>query len=154
MTVPQPKSADNRRVMARIMTHEVLRGLAAMARVGGGDTIQFLVFSGIWSANTQHLLGIKGRYAEKNDIPPDSQRRPIPQEDLVHMLCMPRDIVARYVEQLAQGGLVERVPAGLVVPAAVFTRPEMLDGNNELYARVMSMVTALRGVGFSFGEPA
>ncbi|MES2343560.1 MAG: hypothetical protein V4597_17965 [Pseudomonadota bacterium] len=154
MTVPPPKSADNRRVMARIMTHEVLRGLAAMARVGGGDMIQFLVFSGIWSANTQHLLGIRMRYAEQNDIPPDSQRRPIPQEDLVHMLCMPRDIVARYVEQLAQGGLVERVPGGLVVPAAVFTRPEMLDGNNELYARVMSMVTALRGVGFSFGEPA
>jgi len=154
MSVPPPKSVDNRRVLARIMTHEVLRGLAAMARSGGGDMIQFLVFSGIWSANTQHLLGMKGRYAEQNDIPPDSQRRPIPQEDLVHMLCMPEDIVARYVETLEADGIVERVAGGLVVPAAVFTRPAMLDGNNELYARVMSLVSALRGVGFSFGEAA
>ncbi|MDO8799120.1 S-layer homology domain-containing protein [Phenylobacterium sp.] len=65
---------------------------------------------------------------------------------------MPDDIVARYVEALIAEGIVERVGDGLVVPSAVFTRPEMMDGNNELYARVLSLVSALRGAGFSFGD--
>lgn len=144
--------SDNRRATARIMTHEVLRGLSAMARSSDGDMIQFLVFSGIWSANTQHLLGAKDRYAQLNDIPPDSQRRPISQDGLARMLCMPDDIIARYVDRLTEEGLAERVGDGLVVPSAVFTRPEMLDRNNELYTRVLSLVSALRGAGFSFGD--
>lgn len=143
---------DNRRITARIMTHEVLRGLAAMARASGADMIQFLVFSGIWSANTQHLLGVKDRYAGLNDIPPDSQRRPISQVALGDMLCMPQDIISRYVDMLIEEGVVERLGDGLVVPSAVFTRPQALDGNNELYARVLSLVTALRGAGFRFGD--
>lgn len=151
MTAPAP-SLDNRRATARVMTYEVLRGLAAMARHGRWDMIQFLVFSGVWSANTQHLLGPKARYGELNDIPPDSQRRPVSQAALADMLCMPDDIVARYVEALIAEGIVERVGDGLVVPSAVFTRPEMMDGNNELYARVLSLVSALRGAGFSFGD--
>lgn len=151
MTDPTP-NLDNRRATARVMTHEVLRGLAAMARLARWDMIQFLVFSGVWSANTQHLLGPKVRYAELNDIPPDSQRRPISQAALADMLCMPDDIIARYVETLIDQGIVERVGDGLVVPSAVFTRPEMMDGNNELYARTLSLVSALRGAGFSFGD--
>ncbi|MES2723763.1 MAG: hypothetical protein V4656_11485 [Pseudomonadota bacterium] len=39
-----------------------------------------------------------------------------------------------------------------MVPSAVFTRPEMMDGDNEIYARVLSLVSALRGAGFSFGD--
>ncbi len=34
----------------------------------------------------------------------------------------------------------------------MFTRPEMMDGDNEIYARVLSLVSALRGAGFSFGD--
>ncbi|MDO8323543.1 MAG: hypothetical protein Q7T23_11440 [Phenylobacterium sp.] len=151
MTNASPRP-DNRRATARIMTHEVLKGLAAMARTSGGDMIQFLVFSGIWSANTQHLIGGKGRYAELTDIPPDSQRRPISEAVLADMLCMPRDIVARYVEKLVAEGAAERLGDGLVIPSAVFTRPEMMDRNNEIYARVLSLVSALRGAGFSFGD--
>ncbi|MFZ3007089.1 MAG: hypothetical protein WA047_13010, partial [Phenylobacterium sp.] len=111
-----------------------------------------LVFSGVWSANTQHLIGGKGRYSELTDIPPDSQRRPISEAALADMLCMPQDIVARYAEKLVAEGAAERLADGLVVPSAVFTRPEMMDGNNEIYARVLSLVSALRGAGFSFGD--
>ena len=62
MTAPAP-SLDNRRATARVMTYEVLRGLAAMARHARWDMIQFLVFNGVWSANTQHLLEPKARSA-------------------------------------------------------------------------------------------
>jgi len=152
MTPELPATSDNRRATVRIIAYEMLRAISAMARLNGGDTISLLVFTGIWSANTQHLISERNRYAALRDIPPDSQRRPVPLEELANFLCIPKDIVATYVAALVDGGVVERTPSGLVIPSAFFTRAEMLDGTNELYARVMSMVVALRGAGFSFGE--
>ena len=145
---------DNRRAIVRVMSYEVLRGLAAMARLNGGDMIQFLVFTGIWTANTEHLLADKSRYAALNDIPPDSQRRPIPQDALAAQLAMPADIVARYVEPLVAAGYAERRPGGLVIPSAVFAQADMLGGSNDLHTRVMSMIVALRRAGFRFGDDA
>jgi hypothetical protein len=49
-------------------------------------------------------------------------------------------------------GIVERKSGGLVVPTAVFTQPRMLNGTNDLYGRMVGMVTAMRSAGFSFGE--
>ena len=142
---------DNRRATVRIVAHEILEGLASLARLNGGDMVRLIVFTGIWTANSQHLVG-GDRYAALHDIPPDSQHRPVPQDALATQIAMPADIVSRYVEALIAEGLVERLPAGLVVPSAVFGRPDMLDGSSELYARFMSMVVALRAAGFQFGE--
>jgi hypothetical protein len=144
-----PAAGDNRRATVRIIAYEILRGISAMARLNGGDTLSLLVFTGIWSANTQHLISARDRYAALQDVPPDSQRRPVPQDELANFLCIPKEIVAAYVAALIDGELVVRTAD---VPAIVFTRPEMLDGTNELHARVMSMVMALRGAGFRFDE--
>ncbi len=153
MTQPakRPDLQDNRRAIVRIMSHEIVEGLASLARLNGGDIVQLLVFTGIWTANTQHLI-VGGRYSALHDIPPDSQRLPVPQHVLAAQLCMPADIVARYVDRLIEGGVVERLPGGLVVPTAVFRRTDMMDGSNEFYSRVVQMVVALRGAGFQFGE--
>jgi hypothetical protein len=148
-----PVSADNRRAVVRVAAHEILRALGVLSRISHGDVVELLVFTAIWTSNTQHLLGAGPRYAELHDIPPDSQRRPVTDAELQRAASMPQDIIDRYVTKLIADGLVERVPGGLVAPSAVFTRPEMLDGNNELYARLVSMVAALRGVGFQVGEP-
>jgi hypothetical protein len=147
-----PAAGDNRRATVRIIAYEVLRGISALARLNGGDTLSLLVFTGIWSANTQHLISARDRYAALQDVPSDSQRRPVPQDELANFLCIPKEIVAAYVAALIDAELVERTADGLVVPAVVFTRPEMLDGTTELHARVMSMVMALRGAGFRFDE--
>ena len=153
MTQPakRPEPQDNRRAIVRIMSREILEGLAALARLNGGDMIQLLVFTGIWSSNTRHLVA-SGRYAALHDIPPDSQRLPVPQPVLAAQLGIPGDIVARYVDQLVEAGMAERLPGGLVVPTAVFRRPDMMDGSNEFYSRVVQMVVALRGAAFQFGE--
>lgn len=143
---------DNRRAIVRIMAHEILRALASLARVSGGDLIQLIVFTGIWTANTQHLVGERNRYTALRDIPPDSQRRPIPDEILAEQIAVPADIVARYVEPMIAQGLVERLAGGLVVPSAVFSRGEMLDASNELYGRVIGMISALRAAGFQVGD--
>jgi hypothetical protein len=148
---PAATIADTRRATVRIMAHETLRALATLARANGGDTIGLLVFTGIWSANTEHLLPTN-RYGGLHDIPPDSQHQPIPEAELARMLCMPPEIVGAYVERLIAGGLAERTAAGLHVPAAVFSRPEMMNGTNEMYARAMGMVAALRRAGFQFGD--
>jgi hypothetical protein len=153
LTQLTPVSADNRRAVVRVAAYEILRALGALSRISSGDVVELLVFTAIWTCNTQHLLGHGPRYAQLHDIPPDSQRRPVTDAELQRAASMPQDIIDRYVTKLIADGLVERVPGGLVAPSAVFTRPEMLDGNNELYARLVSMVAALRGVGFQVGEP-
>ena len=146
---------DNRRMTIRVMGVEIMRSLHAVAQMHGGDLIEALVFTGVWTANTQHLTsGAGARYASIHAIPPDSQRRPVALDDLQAALCMPVDIVERYIVRLIDRGYCEQTATGYVVPTAVFTRPEMLDGLNEVYARTMGLVAALRTAGFSVGEAA
>ena len=145
---------DNRRALVRVVAHEALRGLNSLARLHGGDIVAFLVFTGIWALNTQHLIGEGERYAALRDIPPDSQRRPASPADLLRLVSIPEPLLLQYVDQMVEQGIIERVPGGLVAPSAVFTQPEMLDGANEVYVRLIAMVTGLRDVGFSFGETA
>jgi hypothetical protein len=145
---------DNRRAVVRAVSTEMLKALAALAPIGGGDTISLLVFTGIWTANTQHLTGDMSRYAAIADIPPDSQRKPVTEEDLERSIAVPQPILGQYVQRLIAQGLVERRPAGLVVPSAVFTTPEQLDGTNEFYARMLGLVRTLRSVNFGLGDDA
>ncbi|MDP1875427.1 hypothetical protein [Phenylobacterium sp.] len=150
MTAP----TDNRRLTSRILAYEFIDLLSAMARLHGGDIISLLVFTGVWTANTSHLRATTDRYAALHDIPPDSQRRPISEADLAAHLCMPRQVQDPYVEALVGTGLLERRPGGLVVPSAIFTRPEMLSDANETYRRLISMLARLRQGGISLGESA
>ena len=144
-------SPDTRRVANRILAHEALNLLSEFAHANGGDVLALLVFTGVWTSNTAHLRDSRDRYAGLYDVPPDSQRRPVSEEDLNRLLCIPRDIQDRYVAALIGAGLVERVGGGLVAPAAVFTRPVMLQGANEIYARLVEMMARLRQVGVALG---
>lgn len=143
---------DKRRAVVRVTSAEVLKCLTASVRLAGGDTISTLVFTGVWVANVQHLTGESDRYAAFQDIPPDSQRRPVTEEDLERLICIPQPILGQYVRELVADGTVERRDTGLVVPSAVFTRREQLATMNETYARILNMVSAMRAVGFRFGQ--
>lgn len=151
MTTVTPASADNRRAIARIVAHEMMRAATAMAPAHGDDVIEYFIFTAIWVLNSQHLIGDE-RYAPLKSIPPDAQRRPVTLEELRRAMPMPDQIMNSYVEQMIAKGIVERTPGGLVVPAAVFTQPGMLNGTNDLYSRMVSMVAAMRNAGFSFGD--
>jgi hypothetical protein len=152
MDKPTPPPVDNRRLTARVIAEEVMRSLGVLADLHGGDMIGMLIFIGIWTANSQHLNARPDRYAGLLEIAPDSQRRPIPESDLRAQLRMPEHIVAAYVKKLIADGLVERLPGGLVAPSAVFTRPEMMEGAKELYARMIGLAAHLRSAGFALGE--
>ncbi|MCC7267956.1 MAG: hypothetical protein IT546_11520 [Caulobacteraceae bacterium] len=143
---------DNRRAVVRVLAHEVMRGLRDLALLYEGDLIRALVFTAISSSNTLHLHEADTRYASIYDLPPDRERRPVTMEDLVDSLLMPREIVERYVAILCAEGVCESTPSGYVVPTAVFTRPEMLDGLNEFYTGTVRLVTALQNAGFRVGD--
>ena len=102
-------------------------------------------------SGNRHLIGDE-RYAGLRDIGPDSTSKPVTDDQLQRSLGVPRDMLDRYVEMFIHMGLVERVSGGLVVPGAVFTSAEMMNGANEAYDRIVGLISALRGVGFSLGE--
>lgn len=123
----------------------------AMARVHGDDVIEYFVFTALWVLNSSHLIGDQ-RYVQLKSIPPDVLRKPASLEELRAALPMPADILQTYVKRLLERGLAEEVSGKLVVPTAVFTQPEMLQGTSELYESVVQMVTSMRAAGFSFGD--
>ena len=55
-------ATDNRRAVLRTGTFEILAALRSFARLHGGDVFALLVFTTIWSANGENLLG-DARYA-------------------------------------------------------------------------------------------
>lgn len=142
---------DIRRLTLRIVASDFARMLPVLAQAQGGDVFRYLVFTTIWTANSQHLTS-PDRYAELYDIPPDAQRRPAPEALIREMLGAPREVVDPYIEQMVAEGTVERVAGGLLVPSAVFTQPDQLANANEFYARFVAMIARLRESGFSFGE--
>ncbi|WP_312162287.1 hypothetical protein [Phenylobacterium sp.] len=151
MTSTTPAASDNRRAVVRIMAYEIMRISSSMAKVHGGDIIEYLVFTAIWVLNTNHLIG-DPRYSELKSIPPDPLRKPATMDDLRRTVPMPDDILRTYVDRLLARGYVEERPGGFVAPTAVFAQPEMLNGSNELYSHVMTMVRSMRTAGFAFGD--
>ncbi len=143
---------DNRRLTTRILSYEFIDLLSEMARDHGGDIIALMVFTGVWTSNTSHLRNTTERYGSLHDIPPDSQRRPITDADLAARLCLNRAVQDPYVEALIQTGLLERRSGGLVAPAAVFTRPDMMAGAHETYGRLISMLARMRQAGIPLGD--
>ena len=143
--------ADTRRAVVRIVATEMTKVSSAMAKVHGDDVIEYFVFTALWVLNSSHLIGDQ-RYVQLKSIPPDVLRKPASIEELRAALPMPADILQTYVKRLLEKGLAEEVSGKLVVPTAVFTQPEMLQGTSELYESVVQMVTSMRAAGFSFGD--
>ena len=151
MTTFSPVPSDTRRAVVRIIATEMTKISRAMAKVHGDDVIEYFVFTALWVLNSSHLIGDQ-RYVQLKSIPPDVLRKPASLEELRAALPMPADILQTYVKRLLEKGLAEEVSGKLVVPTAVFTQPEMLQGTSELYESVVQMVTSMRAAGFSFGD--
>ena len=150
MSVEIP-SPDNRRLIVRVFAREFLSGLRALGKARNTDTIALILFTGIWSANTQHLTPPRNRrYAETMDIPPDSQRTPISLADLVEQTGVPRAIAATYVREMLDGGILEMWETGLVVPSAVIARLETVESLTETHEHLVGMVSALQSAGLRF----
>jgi len=141
---------DNRRAVLRVSVFEIIKILKAFSRLHGGDMFALMIFSAIWSANGEHLIG-DTRYTGLHEIGPDSTSVPVPVEVLYRTLGAPPQIIDAYIASFIEMGIVEQVGGGLQAPGAVFTSPEMMEAANEFYDRMIGLAAALRSVGFSFG---
>jgi hypothetical protein len=151
VTLISDAAADKRRLTMRIAGSEMVRILMAMSQAHGGDLLRYMMFTAIWTSNSAHLTGSE-RFAQLHDIPPDAQRRPVSEVVLREILGVPDAIFDAYLADLIATGDVERVPGGLLVPGAVFGRPDQLANANEFYTRFVNLVARLRTAGFRFGE--
>ncbi|MBP6877752.1 MAG: hypothetical protein KBC34_07010 [Phenylobacterium sp.] len=151
MTTFSPVPADTRRAVVRIVATEMVKVSGAMAKVHGDDVIEYMVFTALWVLNSSHLIG-DPRYVQLKSIPPDALRKPASLDELRLALPMPDSILLPYVQRLRDKGMIEDVSGKMVVPTAVFTQSEMLQGTGDLYESVVKMVTSMRTAGFSFGD--
>ncbi len=146
-------ATDNRRAVLRTGTFEILAAFRSFARLHGGDVFALLVFTTIWSANGENLLG-DARYAGLHRIGPDKGSLPITDAALRQAIGAPAEIIDRYVEAFIALGIIDLVPVAMIAPAAVFTSPEMMDAAEEFYQRIQGLGRALQAVGFELLAPA
>jgi hypothetical protein len=146
-----PKVRD--RLAIRHSTEYVLRSIDMMTRVVGGDLVKGLIFVAIVQANTQHIVSddaMAQAYSEADDRVPDDARRPVSVHALSVSLGIPYETTRRYVNKLLDEGYCLRVRRGLVVPADVLAREEIVATLKRNFANLQRMATGLRRAGVEF----
>jgi len=139
-----------KRGVTRLVGQRIPEFLAAQADRHGMDLIDTLLFTIIWSTNTEHLIQ-PGRYAGIFEIPPNAERKAIRLVELTFRARLPKAVVSERVAGLKARKMVEETPAGLVVPSAVFSRPEMLNGVDAIFENAFQLVEELAQFGIVAG---
>lgn len=148
MSEDSPKVRD--RLALRLSSEYILRSIDLMTNVVGGDLVKGLIFLAVVQANIQHLVhddGLSQAYSEASDMVPDEARRPVSVHALSVSLGIPYETTRRYVNKLLNEGYCERVRRGLVVPAAVLQREQMLNALKRNFANLQRLTTGLRRSG-------
>ena len=151
MSEASPKVRD--RLAVRLSTEYLLRSIDLMTALVGGDLVKGLIFVAIVQANTQHIVSdenLAQTYSEAEDTVPDESRRPVSVHALSVSLNIPYETTRRYVNKLLADGYCQRVRRGLVVPASVLNRPEMVAALRRNFSNLQRLVTGLRRAGVDF----
>lgn len=151
MSGDSPKVRD--RLALRLSTEYMLRSIDLMTKVVGGDLVKGLIFLAVVQANTQHILtdeNLMQTYSEAGDAVPDEVRRPVSVHALSVSLGIPYETTRRYVNKLLVEGYCLRVRRGLVVPADVLNRSEMISALKRNFANLQRLVSGLRRGGVEF----
>ena len=131
----------------------MLRSIDLMTSVVGGELVKGLIFIAIVQANTQHIIADEAMaqaYSESGDRVPDEARRAVSVHALSVSLGIPYETTRRYVNKLLEEGFCIRVARGLVVPAEVLAREEMIVGLKRNFANLQRLVNGLRRGGVEF----
>ena len=151
MSEDSPKVRD--RLALRLSTEYMLRSIDLMTKVVGGDLVKGLIFVAVVQANTQHILSdevMSQTYSEADDRVPDESRRPVSVHALSVSLGIPYETTRRYVNKLLSDGYCIRVRRGLVVPAEVLNKPDMISALKRNFANLQRLVVGLRRGGVDF----
>lgn len=146
-----PKVRD--RLALRLSTEYMLRSIDLMTGVVGGDLVKGLIFIAVVQANTQHIANdevMSQAYSESGDSVPDDFRRPVSVHALSVSLGIPYETTRRYVNKLLSEGYCQRVRRGLVVPAEVLNKPEMVSALKRNFSNLQRLVGGLKRSGVEF----
>jgi DNA-binding transcriptional ArsR family regulator len=146
-----PTGPEFARHVVRLATDYFLDGMRIMADTMDLDVLSVLVLRAVAVGNVARLahdprLGrVHGGLA---DIPPDDQRVPVSAYAVSKFLLLPYETTRRTLVRLIELGLVERRESGgLVAPAAVVARPDVVAGTVKLAALTETFLKRLAEVG-------
>lgn len=132
---------ENHRAIVWLSAQHFLRTLDIAKAAHGGDAMQAIIFTTLWSANVNQARA-RGGYAE--GLLPDELRRPVTVARLAQLVGAPTETVRRHVVRMVDEGLCTRMGRkGVVVNSDVFLRADMLEAVGRQCAAVRQHHRAL-----------
>ena len=148
-----PTSAEvPTRIICRAACDFMLAGQADCVRSHGSLRRGFFMMA-IGVANVQHITRAAvrtWRSTGPDQIPPDSERRPVSILSLSQSLRKPFETTRAHVNALVRDGLCVKSPAGVIVPAEVLRSEKIARSESVLWEAFWAMIASLRSLEFDF----
>jgi predicted transcriptional regulator len=150
-TDPIAVGTDVRRQVLRLSIGAFLEALEALVDRVKLDLVHTLLYVTIMQANVRHLsaqVSPDRPYSALDDVPPDTERRPISVYAVAREMGLPYETARRHVSAMIEAGLVVRSPSGGVsTPTAIHATPEWLAGTEDSWRRIQGMVRDFAKIG-------
>jgi CRP-like cAMP-binding protein len=140
---PVAVSDAHTRAVARICTEFFLEAAVGIADFFKGELVTALVFLAIMRENVRHIDHTPenaSAYGVRT-APPDSEREPVTIYVVAKALGLTYETARRHVKRLVEDGYCLRTERGLLVPAEVLTRPEVVRANERNLANFNRLLT-------------
>ena len=140
------------RIIVRAACDFLLVGLAEGVR-NYGSLRRAVFMTAIVVANVQHITRSAvrtWRYARLDQIPPDSERRPVSILSLSQSLRKPFETTRAHVNALIGDGLCVKAATGVFVPTAVLLSDKIAASDAVLWDAFWEMIGKLRALGYDF----
>ncbi|MFD1191523.1 helix-turn-helix domain-containing protein [Phenylobacterium conjunctum] len=148
---PAPAGPDVSRRTVRLSIDYFLDSLTEMAGIVGLDALSLLVGMAVARGNMQHFAQDRETaetYAGIDAIPPDAVRRPVSVYAVSKGLGLPYETTRRYARRLTKEGWLERkADGGLILPAEVIGRPELLQAALQFAGATYAYLLRLAEIG-------
>lgn len=140
------------RVIIRAAVDFLLVGLAEGVR-SYGSLRRGMFMTAIGVANVQPITRSAvrtWRYARLDQIPPDSDRRPVSILSLSQSLAKPFETTRAHVNALARDGLCVKTAGGVIVPSEVLLSERVATSEAVLWEAFWAMIAKLRSLDYDF----
>jgi len=118
-----------------------------------GSPRRAVILAAIVVANVQHITRSAvrtWRYAGSDQIPPDSERRPVSVNSLALSVGLPFETVRGHINALIDEGLCIKTDLGIIVPNEVLTSAKVVASEQVVWDAFWSMIEELRLINFDF----
>ena len=118
-----------------------------------GSIPRAVILTAIAVANVQHIMRSAvrtWRYAGLDQIPPDSERRPVSILGLSQSLQKPFETTRAHVNALIDDGLCIKTAGGVIVPSEVLLTPKVAALDAAVWETFWKMISDLRSLDYDF----